>query len=221
MSTARNELLQALQSIFAGGKQFEGEKQFQAALAKELGSVERGLPATFNAPRHPAKRPPESAIKQFAEENPGKELPPEGKDPCAKKAKIDMVWSRGSDAIALEWKYVTKWQSDTYGYEFLKHLHRLERLAAAGDHNRLASQRFAGFVTTEEVYWIGKRPEPKPFWLTDGRRIERKYWVQYDQKSPNTLWYKYPPFYLANAYEFRWEDLGRAGRCLMVEVAPQ
>lgn len=221
MNTTRNDLMQALQSIFAGGKRFADEDQFQAALAKQLGSVERELRANFAAPRHPAKRPPLSAIAALKEKSPEKVLPPEGKDPCARAAKLDLLWHRGGEAVPLELKYVTERKSDVYGYQFLKDLHRLERMTAAGRHTRLASQRFSVFVTTEEVYWIGKRPEPKPFWLTDGSRIGPKHWVQYDQPSPDTLWYSYPPFHLANAYEFRWEDLGRAGRCLLVEVAPQ
>jgi len=64
---------------------------------------------------------------------------------------------------------------------------------------RLSPQRFCLFVTTEPTHCV----------------------QQYDQPSPNTLWYSYPPFFLANAYEFRWLDHGRAGRSLVVAVPPQ
>lgn len=93
-------------------------------------------------------------------------------------------------------------------------------MTIAGGH-RLAEKRFAVFVTTESVYWTGGRPEPEPFWLTDLGGREERTWVQYDQSSPDTLWYSYPPFFLANSYSFRWEDLGAAGRYLLVTVFPQ
>jgi len=104
---------------------------------------------------------------------------------------------------------------------FLKDLHRLERMVAAGACTTLGEKRFAIFVTTQAVYWKGERPEPEPFWLTDGRQIRPGYWVQYDQKSPDTLWYRYPPFHLANQYQFTWHDLGRSGRYLLIEVERQ
>jgi hypothetical protein len=48
-----------------------------------------------------------------------------------------------------------------------------------------------------------------------------KSWIQYDQPSPDTLWYSYPPFYLANAYKFDWQDVAKGFRVLLVEVTPQ
>jgi len=41
------------------------------------------------------------------------------------------------------------------------------------------------------------------------------------RRAAEPLWCKHPAFYHANIYDFRWEDLGRAGWCLLVEVAPQ
>jgi hypothetical protein len=221
MTNPRDSLQSALHAILADGATFSGEHAFQTSLAQALGTVERELRASFDAPLHTPRQPPRSAIEALARETPAKELPPEGKDPCARGAKLDLLWLCGADAIPIELKYVTARKSDIYGYAFLKDLHRLERMTGAGRHSQLASQRFAVFVTNEPVYWRGGRPEPEPFWLTDGRRIGPKHWVQYDQQSPNTLWYSYPPFYLANRYEFRWQDFGRSGRCLLVEVLPQ
>ncbi|MBM3974073.1 MAG: hypothetical protein FJ301_08240 [Planctomycetes bacterium] len=221
MNNVLSDLQRALASVLAGGARFPDEDRFQAALAEALGSVERELAASFDAPRLPPKRPPSSAIEALARAQPPKALPPEGKDPCARGAKLDLLWRRGDEAIPLELKYVTERKSDVYGYAVLKDMHRLERMRAAGSHPRLSAQRFCVFVTTEPVYWTGGRPEPAPFWLQEGRRIGPAYWVQYDQPSPNTLWYSYPPFFLANAYEFRWLDHGRAGRSLVVAVPPQ
>jgi hypothetical protein len=221
MNDVLSDLQRALASVLAGGARFPDEDRFQAALAEALGPVERELAASFEAPLLPPKQPPRAAIEALARAQPPKILPPEGKDPCARGAKLDLLWQRSGEAIPLELKYVTERKSDVYGYAVLKDIHRLERMRAAGSHPRLSAQRFCVFVTTEPVYWTGGRPEPAPFWLQEGRRIGPSYWVQYDQPSPNTLWYSYPPFFLANAYEFRWQDHGRAGRSLVVAVRPQ
>lgn len=221
MKNALDDLQQAIDRTLAGGVTYPEEDAFQAALAAQLGGVEREVRAVFAAPLHPPRMPPQTAIAALACDSPPKILPPEGKDPCARAAKLDLLWRRGDDAIPIELKYVTVRKSDVYGYAFLKDLHRLERITGAGACASVAAERYCVFVTTEPVYWTGGRPEPAPFWLTDGRRTPTRHWVQYDQQSPNTLWYSYPPFHLANAYEFRWRDHGRAGRSLVVAVRAQ
>lgn len=210
-------LHEVVRAVFAETTTYPNEEAFQNAFAAALGDCERELRAVFAPAAHPPRRPPQSALDEL--ERRKTPVPPEGRDPCARAAKLDVLWTNG--AVPIELKYRTLWNADTYGYMFLKDLHRLERMIAAGSHTKLSDKRFAIFVTTEAVYWKGERPEPEPFWLSDGRRIGPRYWVQYDQKSPDTLWYRYPPFFLSNSYEFTWHDLGRAGRYLLLEVAPQ
>jgi hypothetical protein len=134
---------------------------------------------------------------------------------------LDLLWRDQGERVPVELKYVSVRKSDIWGYQFLKDLHRLERLTAVDGDPRVATQRFAVFVTREPVYWRGGRPEPAPFSLQDGGERRPKAWVQYDQQSPNTLWYSYPPFYLANGYRWEWHDLTGGYRALVVEVAPQ
>lgn len=208
-------LHEVLRAVFESATTFPSEDAFQAAFTAALGDCERELRAAFAPPVHPPRRPPLAALDEL--ERRRTPVPPEGRDPCARAAKLDVLWA---GSVPIELKYRTQWNADTYGYMFLKDLHRLERMVAAGAHTKLSSQRYAIFVTTEAVYWKGARPEPEPFWLTDGRAIGPRYWVQYDQPSPDTRWYRYPPFYLANSYTFTWHDLGRAGRYLLLEVLP-
>ncbi len=210
-----------LRTVFEASASYRSEDEFQAVFATAVGCSERELRASFAPPSIPAQRPPQAAIEDLVSRKKPIRIPPEGRDPCARAAKLDVLWQSELGAVPIELKYRTHWNADTYGYMFLKDLHRLERMTAAGTHTTLADHRFAIFVTTEAVYWKGERPEPEPFWLTEGRRLAPRYWVQYDQKSPDTLWYRYPPFYLANDYEFRWHDLGRAGRYLLIDVRPQ
>lgn len=92
-------------------------------------------------------------------------------------------------------------------------------MTSAGRH-QLADQRFAIFITDDAVYWRGGRPEPEPFWLSHSSRREARCWVQCDQQSPDTLWYSYPPFYLAKSYTFKWEDLGTARLAASENPAP-
>jgi hypothetical protein len=112
-----------------------------------------------------------------------------------------------------------------YGYEFLKDLHRLERLErlrSGGEVWEPREDRYAVFLTTVSDYWGGGRTrEPEPFRLTHGRSIPAEYWVQYTQPSAVTRWHGYPPFFLSNSYTFVWNDLGSGGRCLVVRVLEQ
>lgn len=210
-----------LRRLFSATPSFAAEDAFQVAFADAVGPCERELRAGFAPAAHPPRRPPQAAIDELARRKTPIRLAPEGRDPCARAAKLDVLWKSMAGTVPIELKYRTQWNADTYGYMFLKDLHRLERMTTAGRHTLSSDGRFAIFVTTESVYWKGERPEPAPFWLTDGRRIGPRYWVQYDQQSPDTLWYRYPPFFLANSYEFRWHDLGRAGRYLLMRVRPQ
>jgi hypothetical protein len=57
--------------------------------------------------------------------------------------------------------------------------------------------------------------------LLQRRQLDRGYRVQYDQKSADTRWRSYPPFFLANESEFTWRDLRSTWKCLLVEVHPQ
>ena len=197
------------------------EAAFQAALAAALGHCERELRASFAAPLIPPRRPPQSAIDELARRKPPRVLPGDGIDPCAARAKLDILWHSPAGPVPIELKFCSKWKADTNGYQFLKDLHRLERMIAAGTHRPLAEIRLAAFVTNERVYWRGERPEPQPFWLSEGRQLGGGYWVQYDQQSADTLWRSYPPFFLANEYELKWRDLRPTWKCLLVEVRPQ
>jgi hypothetical protein len=197
------------------------EAAFQEGLAVELGDCERELRASFAAPLLDRRRPPQSAIDELARRRPARYLPSDGIDPCAARARLDILWRSPAGAVPVELKFCSKWKADTNGYQFLKDLHRLERMMAAGIYSPLAEIRFAAFVTNEPVYWRGERPEPQPFWLSQGRQLKRGYWVQYDQMSADTLWRAYPPFFLANEYQFTWRDLRPTWKCLFVEVHPQ
>lgn len=221
MNEPRDAILAAIRHATAGLDESADESSFQAALASELPPSERELRAVFAPALLPPRRPPESAISDLATRTPSRHLPAEGRDPCASQAKLDILWHSPYGAIPIELKFCPKWKADTNGYQFLKDLHRLERLTAVGRHAKLADHRYAAFATREPVYWTGGRPEPQPFWLTHGRRTEAGYWVQYDQKSPDTLWFSYPPFHLAHSYEFGWHDLHADWKCLLVEVKPQ
>lgn len=197
------------------------EYAFQAALATTLHPCERELRASFAPPSIPARRPPQSAIDDLGARKRPRRVPAAGIDPCRPRAKLDLLWESPEGPVAIELKYCAQWKADNNGYLFLKDLHRLERMVAAGRHSALAVVRFAAFVTKEPVYWRGERPEPRPFSLAHGRSLESGYWVQYDQTSADTLWFSYPPFYLTNSYEFHWRDLHQGWRCLLVEVRPQ
>jgi len=196
------------------------EDAFQLILAGVLGDCERELRATFAAPSLPPRCPPPDAITQLASRRPPRRLVASGRDPCAIRARLDILWHSPSGCVPIELKYCSRWKADTNGYQFLKDLHRLERMKAAGSET-LSDVRFAAFATNQPVYWRGERPEPPPFWLTEGRRLPPGYWVQYDQASPDTLWYSYPPFFLSNEYHFRWRDLHADWKCLLVETRPQ
>jgi len=212
-------IMAAVRAAFSQLGEDADEAAFQKAVAKELGSAERELRLTFAPAAVPLRRPPPEAIAMLADE--GKQLAPEGKDPCSRAAKLDVLWDHEGLHIPIELKFRLHRNSDTYGYMFLKDLHRLERVVKAGQHELLSETRYSIFVTRESVYWEGRRPEPQPFWLRDGSSTEKGQWFQYDQTSADTLWWRYPPFHLANTYTFRWQDLGRGAKVLLLRVHPQ
>lgn len=220
-NVARDRLHEVVREAFASFTEFDDEDHSQTAFVAKLGDSERELRATFAPPRHPQRRPPQSAIDELARREPPVRIGLEGRDPCAKAARMDVLWHAPFGLVPIELKYVKARSSDVYGYQFLKDLHRLERMVAAGRHQKLSDRRFAIFATNEPVYWKGGRPEPEPFWRTDGSRRSERTWIQYDQSSAHTLWYGYPPFYLANSYEFAWHDLDHACRYLLIEVTQQ
>jgi hypothetical protein len=221
MTDLANQLLDAIIRASDGLDGDSLEDSLQVALAELLRPSHRELRARFAAPAFPPYRPSQAAIDALKARRPPRHLASEGRDPCASAAKLDLLWQSTSGSIPIELKFCAKWKGDTSGYQFLKDVHRLERLEAAGDYAELSMRRFAAFVTSEAVYWQGGRPEPAPFWLTDGGRLPSGYWIQYDQQSPDTLWFSYPPFFLANSYTLAWHDLRRGWRCLLVEVQPQ
>jgi hypothetical protein len=216
-----NQMLDAIVRASASLGVTSSEDDFQRLLASQLVPSERELRATFADAAIAPRRPPASAIEDLTRRKLPRVVPPEGVDPCAARAKLDILWHSPTGAVPIELKFCAKWKADTNGYAFLKDIHRLERMIGAGSHVELADYRYAAFVTNESVYWRGERPEPKPFWLRDGSEFAPGRWVQYDQKSPDTLWYSYPPFYLANPYRRQWRELTPTWKCLLVEVRLQ
>ena len=215
---------QVSQSILAAIAQAAGNLEFpanenalQQGVAACLAPSERELKASFAASAIPPRCPPQHAIDELAARTPPRVLPPTGRDPCVGGARLDVLWHSSFGPIAIELKYCEQWKSDVNGYQFLKDVHRLERMVSAGRHT-LAELRYAAFLTNQPVYWLGQRPEPRPFWLTEGRVLSPGLWVQYDQQSTDTLWYSYPPFFLSGSYTLRWVDVRPSWKCLLVLV---
>jgi hypothetical protein len=214
-------LLDAIQHATPGLGRAGDEYAFQAALAAALRDADRELRCSFAAATRTRLRPPQDAIDALAGRTSPRTLAPEGRDPCSSRAKLDILWHSPVGPCPIELKYCANWKADSNGYQFLKDLYRLERMVSAGPFIRLSDVRLAAFVTRESVYWLGRKPEPRPFWLTEGRQIDAGYWVQYDQTSADTLWFSYPPFFLANSYTLNWYALHDDWKCLLVRVAPQ
>jgi hypothetical protein len=201
--------------------QIHEERAFQVAFAERLGNCHRELKMHLAAPALKPRRPSAQDIDECLRK--GKRLPVTGRDPCeGSRRKLDVLWHSSEGHIPIELKFRVKWNVDTYGYEFLKDLHRLERLTGIEGPWSPAAQRFAIFVTNIGDYWdSGRTREPEPFRLRDGTSRPGGYWVQYNQPSAATRWFDYPPFYLANTYTFHWRDLSRQFKALVVPVAPQ
>ena len=201
--------------------QIHEERAFQVAFAERLGNCHCELKMHLAAPSLKPRRPSAQDMDECLRK--GKRLSADGRDPCeGSRRKLDVLWHSNQGHIPIELKFRMKWNVDTYGYEFLKDLHRLERLIGVDGPWRPAMQRFAIFVTNVADYWGSDRTrEPEPFRLCDGTSRPSGYWVQYTQPSAATRWFDYPPFYLANAYSFHWQDVGRQFKSLIVPVAPQ
>jgi hypothetical protein len=138
-----SHLHDVLRNMFSVTSSFQSEGAFQVAFSDAVGRSERELRAAFAPPACPPRRPPQAAIDDLASRKKPIRLPPEGRDPCARAAKLDVVWHSPDGPVPIELKYRTQWNADTYGYMFLKDLHRLERMIAAGGHSPLSEARFA------------------------------------------------------------------------------
>lgn len=232
------------------GRPLDGEDALKERLAGCLTTSRRELRMHFHPAAVPSDPPPKSAISfcrsYESEKYPdGIELPANGWDACMSKRplgdgsfapakrRLDILWDREGQHIALELKYRAKWTGDTYGYDFLKDLHRLERLREAEDRHSGTRRgptpiRVAIFVSAISNYWTGQK-EPETFHLK-GFREGRCAMVQYPKHrkrplgptSPLTLWHVYVPFYLVNDYTFTWQEVGDGlHRALVVPVKRQ
>jgi len=90
----KEPILSALRQVFASNPTFPSESAFQAAFVRALGNSERELKARFDAAALPPRRPPQAAISNLAARKRPIVLSPEGKDPCAKAARLDVLWKR-------------------------------------------------------------------------------------------------------------------------------
>ncbi|MBM3973776.1 MAG: hypothetical protein FJ301_06710 [Planctomycetes bacterium] len=210
-------LVEHVRQVCASRASFSDEEEFHAAMSQQLGHCSNKVRVAFAPARLPAKRPFPPDIQECSRK--GKMLAPEGKDPCGgRRVALDIHWKTDGESVPIELKYRPHWNSDVYGYAFLKDLHRLERLPDM----EWAPHRYAVFLTPVDDYWSSSATrEPKPFRLTHGHRTPARYWVQYDQPSAATRWFDYPPFFLWHPYEFTWHDIRNAGRCLVVRVRSQ
>ena len=215
------ELLAALNEIFANSDSIQSEEDLQLALSQKLEPCQRELLMTFQPPAIPPRRPSEADVAELSQKDPPITLPPEGKDPCVSRARLDLLWNREGQQIPIELKFVDDYKSDVYSYYFLKDLHRLERLESLRDIPSITDFRYSIFVTNQSVYWEGRAPEPEPFWLTDGSTIDAGSWFQYPQPSPRTRWIDYPPFHLVHSYQLQWVNIPNKFRALISKVLHQ
>jgi len=235
-----------------GRKSKEDKIDLQCALVEQLGpeSCERELAVEF----HEAGIPPPTPPTHLAP----------AKDVCqatGANRKIDILWRVNGCLVAIELKLrrVTRWSGsfsdgailrprkpvDTYGYLFLKDLHRLERLAAA--HSSLGraipDRRFAVFLSNDPYEFEGRVPHDSlalyPRQLHSGHLAQFNHTNRVSGRptSENTLWISYPPFHLSSAYHIDWitldDDVSRfrsstisiasypASHLLIVEAMPQ
>lgn len=214
-------LVEHVRAVCALHKEFVNEEEFHLAMSERLGTCANKVRVAFAPPRLAARRPTADDIHECSRK--GKLLVPEGKDPCAgSRVALDILWNVEGESVPIELKYRPHWNSDVYGYAFLKDLHRLERIQAPNGEWEPADHRYAVFLTPVADYWSGgSTREPRPFRLTHAHSTPARYWVQYDQPSAVTRWHEYPPFFLWHPYSFAWHDVGAAGRCLIVRVSPQ
>jgi hypothetical protein len=219
LGQVRERLVQAITDAALEGQELPLELELRDRVASRLTHSTRELRADYVAPLAHG-RCPDEADKRVLKARALWHLYP--KDPCRSRARLDILWRCSSGIVALELKCVAKWKADTYGYEYLKDIHRLERMCALRGVGDPLAARFAAFVTSDRAYWDPEtRTEPAEFRVCDGRRLPAGYWVQYTQPSPRTRWIDYPPFELAHPYEFRWVEIGRGIRLLLTDVRPR
>jgi hypothetical protein len=215
-----DRLSEAVRTVLTAPPSPCDEADFQDRLAAALGTRDIELRMVFDPPAFAPRPPGADAVAACAAK--GRSLDNTGRDPCSGSLrKLDALWHVEGQHVPVELKLVNVRKSDVYSYDVLNDIHRLERLRSAGGLEDLADVRFVVFASREPAYWTDAPPEPEPFRLFDGRATPARHWVQYNQKSPVTLWHKYPPFHLANPYVFKWRDAGWFGRFLLVSVRRQ
>lgn len=213
------QILEAVMAALAGRETMPPELMVRDLVAAQLpGSVcERRL--TFHEIRFPGKSPSDQDRESLVARGMWAKYPC---DPCRKLARLDILWPTARGAVAIEMKARAAWNGDTYGYDYLKDLHRLERLQSVSGCESPIVARYAVFVTSVADYWqaAGSR-EPKAFRIHDGHETPAHFWVQYEQPSAITRWISYPPFTLFHPYRFEWTSIGFERRVLITEVQPQ
>lgn len=210
----RDRIVSALTEVCANANNYSTEAILQESLAAKLLDSLRELTAIFSTPPIAAKTPSPDEVKICVDK--GRKITEAGKDPCdGRQRKIDILW----EGIPIELKSVTTLKSDVYGYQFLKDIHRMERLKALEGADEISKYRLCIFVASDPAIWkkIEGYKAPQVY---DGMVAESGHWVQYQQKSPVTRWYDYPPFYLLGNYKIEWKPLPHEARYLMVEVGP-
>lgn len=217
MSDPAGRLYRELDATFgdrvAAGR-IRSESDLCHAIASRLGQCQLEVPFIADPPKHRWPAPPDDIRHKLLD------VPDGGFDPIASSPYVDMVWSSESGPAVVEVKFAKNGEWDTYGYQVLRDVFRLERLrsVAGGVEPRL---RFVAFVSKHERWWNGGKPTAPQ--INEGRVLDPGSLVQYSQDSALTRWGKdYAPFRLANRYEFHWQTLvpGQS-KCLIVPVAPQ
>ena len=212
--SVEDELRKAIESVCADPLIYATENVFQATLAEVLGNTQRELVMNFDPPPISPQLPTAEDIAFCASK--GRNLPLTGKDPCdGRSRKLDILWN----SCPIELKCVVDASVDVHGYNFLKDLHRLERLSGVATGTVLSHTRFAVFVSADAQLWQRKLPRAPNIY--EGRKLEPGHWVQYRQNSPVTRWHGYPPFYLAGRYELNWSPLPNGAKYLLVAVKKQ
>ena len=222
-------LVEACRKAIRNNAFFEDESDFCSGLSDVLGhgTCFPNQPiAGFDPPIFPPPRPPEGV--KFAG------------DVCETKGKrnryLDLLWKGEHGSVAIELKYQRRrdWEgtvdgkrkvpragwADTKGYEFLKEIHRVERLTAVRmpGGNIVPKHQFSVFLTNEPKEFEGDIPHAR-LRLLEGT-ITAGHLVQYNERRadggptrPDTLWRDYKPFRLAGNYQISWINL-RSGNAL-------
>ena len=209
----RSRVVSAITQVCENVGGYSTEAILQEALAAKMPGSLRELTATFSDPPIAPKTPSSDEVRVCVDK--GRQITEKGKDPCdGRQRRVDILW----EGVPIELKSVTTLKSDVYGYQFLKDIHRMERLASVEGVDKISDYRLCIFVASDPAIWkrIAGYKAPQVY---DGMIIEPGYWVQYQQKSPVTRWYDYPPFYIAGNYKIEWEPLPLGARYLLVEVS--